>query len=137
MLGDEILIKRIVYSLPEKKYWRFWGISILYRVDWVEHRVGIYAGLDYPIATPENEAVIDECASLAGMAAAASLTGVVADCQSGVRCADAIAAGLPAAYSILRETFFKCIDSSGLPDETKKQVDISIYLTDEYSERAD
>ena len=131
MLGDETLIKQIVYSLPEKKYWKFFGLKIPYRVDWVEHKVGIYAGFDYPVVTPENKAVIYECASLAVRAAEDSLTEVVADCQSGIRCADAIAAGLPAVNSILRETFFTCIESSGLPDEAKKGLDISIYLTDE------
>lgn len=131
MLGDEILIKQIVYSLPEKKYWSFFGLRILYKVDWVDHKVGIYAGFDYSIVPPEHEAVIYECASHAGMAAATSLTGVVADCQSGVRCEDAIAASLTTANSILRETFFNCIESSGLPDESKKRLDISIHLRDE------
>jgi hypothetical protein len=106
-------------------------IRILHRVNWVKHRVGIYAGFDYPIVTNEKQAVIHDCAYHAGVAAATSLAGVVEACQSGVGCRDAIAAGLPAANSILRETFFKCIESSGLPDEVKKRVDIGIYLRDE------
>lgn len=132
MLGDENLIRRIVYSLPERKYWNFLGIGFPCGVKWVDHTMGIYAGFDYPSVTPEMEAVIYDCAYLAGMAAATPLDGVVAAiCQSGVGCPDALAAGLPAANSILRETFFKCIESSGLPDDVKKRVDIVIYIRDE------
>ncbi|OES46520.1 hypothetical protein [Domibacillus iocasae] len=131
MPGAEIMIRRIVYSLPETKYLRVWGLRIPWGVNWVDHRVGIYAGFDYPSVTPENQALIYECASLAGLAAVAPLAKAVAACQSGVECPDAIADGLPAADSILRETFFKCIESSGLPNDVKKRVDIGIYIRDE------
>ncbi|WP_172645598.1 hypothetical protein [Domibacillus tundrae] len=74
-------------------------------MNWIDHIVGIYAGFDYPNVTPEKQAVIYECAYLAGVAATTPLDGVVTACQNGVGCPDALSADLLAANSILRETF--------------------------------
>ena len=88
----------------------------------------VYAGFNYPSVTRAQQITIYSCASIAGEAAYSIVAAAVGSCVAlNVACIGVIAASLPVANKVARETFRECLEKSGLPIEIINQCEIGVY----------
>lgn len=79
---------------------------------------GVFVGFNYPHITPEQQIALYNCAN-AAINAAGPIVLAATFATLGV--------ALTTANGILRETYKKCVENSGLPPQVINQTNIGIY----------
>lgn len=106
------------YSTKCKKSLPFGGWTWVPCIQQRKRRTGVFVGFNYTHVPPEQQTALYHCAKIAIDAATPTI--VAATWAT-------LAVALPAANGILRETFKKCVENSGLPPQVIRQTNIGIY----------